>query len=302
MLYGESGLVEISSRTQHGRYLLRPSAESNAIIVGVLGRAQAKYGVYVHAFIVLSNHFHLLMSVLSAKQMAGFSGYFKSNVARELGRLHDWRESFWGRRYHHLEVAASDEDQAKRFMYILENGCKEGLVGSPLDWPGVSSAQALYRGEMAMKGLWRDRAAEYRARVRGQRKPSPSVETVYLSPLPFLARCSAEERRQYVVDAVERVEQDTARMHERNGTKPLGARAILHRKPHDKPKEFESSPSPRFQATDPEDYALLESARTAKVAAYRAAAARLKGGETDARFPDDCFPPPQPYVESLAPT
>ena len=56
MLDNESGLVEITSRTLHGRYLLRPSAESNAIILGALGRAQAKYGGYLHAFIVLSNH------------------------------------------------------------------------------------------------------------------------------------------------------------------------------------------------------------------------------------------------------
>ena len=37
-------------------------------------------------------------------------------------------------------------------MYMISNGCKEGLVDSPLDCPGVSSAPTLYRGETALEG------------------------------------------------------------------------------------------------------------------------------------------------------
>jgi hypothetical protein len=34
----------------------------------------------------------------TAKQLADFMGYFNSNLAREAGRLEDWREKFWSRR------------------------------------------------------------------------------------------------------------------------------------------------------------------------------------------------------------
>ena len=44
MLDNESGLVEITTRTQHGRFLCRPSAESNDLVLGVLGRALADSG------------------------------------------------------------------------------------------------------------------------------------------------------------------------------------------------------------------------------------------------------------------
>ena len=300
-LYGESGLVEITSRTQHGRYLLRPSEESNARILGALGRAQANYGVWVHAFVVLSNHFHLLMSVLSAKQMSGFVRHFKGNVAKELGGLHDWRENFWGRRYHHAELGSSEEDQINRFLYILENGCKENLVASPLEWPGVSSARALYRGETTMLGIWYDRTAQYRASVRGQVKLFPSVETVRLTPMPFLEDCTVDEQRQFVKDAIHRIERETAQRHKLNATKPLGVRAILRQNPH-KPKELKSSPAPRFHAANREEFRALQNARKATLAAYRDAAARLKQGETDVTFPEGCFPPPLPFVESRAPT
>jgi hypothetical protein len=302
MFYGESHLVEITSRTQHGRYLLRPSPETNAIILGVLGRAQRLYEVYLHAFIVLSNHFHLLMSVLSPIHMAGFTGYFKGNVAKELGRLHDWPETFWGRRYHHTEVTEGEEDEVRRFLYILQNGCKENLVGSPLEWPGVSSAGALYRGETTMQGVWYDRSAEYRARQPGKDAQFPSPETVYLTPMPFLRDRSPEQRRQWIVEAVDTIAAETAERHQQDDTKPLGVAAIQRRNPHDKPKKLEPSHAPHFHAANREVYRALQQARKAKIAAYREAAARLRRGETDVRFPEGCFPPPLPYVESRATT
>ena len=104
------------------------------------------YGVALHTFCFLSNHFHLLGTVSSAEQMSLFTGFLKGNLAKEIGRLRDWRETFWGRRYHSASVKETEQDQVRRFLYILDNGCKEGLVASPLEWPGVSSAPALYRG------------------------------------------------------------------------------------------------------------------------------------------------------------
>ena len=301
MLYGESGIVEISSRVQHGRFLLTPSAEVNELILGILGRAQAKYDVLIHAFIFMSNHFHLLLSIMETLQMSRFMGYVKGNIAKELGRLHDWREHFWGQRYHSAPLGDNEDNQLRRFMYILENGCKEGLVASPLDWPGVSSAAALYRGERTMKGIWYDRTAQFRALQRGEHKLYPSVETVRLSPLPFLAERSEDEQNQFVVDAVHEIEEKTAEIHRQNGTEPLGARAILRRNPYDKPKQFKPSPAPKFHAANPEEYWTMHEARKAKIDAYRDAAERLNKGETDVRFPPGCFPPRLPYVVERGP-
>ena len=137
-------VVEITSRTIHGRYLMRPSRDVNELILGILGRAQAKYDVELFAFVFLSNHLHMLMRVLGVDQMAKFVGFLKGNIAREIGVVHQWREKFWGRRYHHAPVKDTEAAQIKRFRYVLSNSCKEGLVRSPLDWPGVSSARTLY--------------------------------------------------------------------------------------------------------------------------------------------------------------
>ena len=55
MLDDPSGLVEITSRTQHGRFLMCPSEKINDLILRVLGQAQAMYGVALHSFCFLSN-------------------------------------------------------------------------------------------------------------------------------------------------------------------------------------------------------------------------------------------------------
>ncbi len=302
MLDDPGGLVEITSRTLQGRFLMCPSEEVNDLILGVLGRAQTLYGIVVHAFCFLSNHFHILATASSAKQMSLFTGFLKGNLAKEIGSLCDWKETFWGRRYHSASVKQTEHDQVRRFLYILENGCKEGLVASPLEWPGVSSALALFRGETTLRGTWYDRTAQYRARLRGEHKLYPSTETVHLTPLPFLQGRSAEEQRAFYANAVREIELKTAQMHQENGTTPLGAQAIRRQKPHNKPKAFKASPAPIIHAANREDFWAMYNARKAKTTAYRDAAERLKRGETDVRFPEGCFPPRLPFVDSRAPT
>lgn len=301
MLDHSGGLVEISSRVLHGLYLMRPAAEVNDIILGVLGRAQAKYGVVLHSFIFMSNHFHILATVQDVEQMADFCRFLKSNLAKELGTLYDWKEKFWGKRYHSASVALDENKQTERFYYILDNGCKEGLVASPLHWPGVSSAHALFHGKTTMTGTWYDRTAQNHARQRGQDKLFPYTEIVELTPLPFLQDRSADEQREFVVNAVREIEAKTAQMHKDNGTEPLGADAILRRNPHDSPKDFQASPAPLFHAANREDHRKMLRARKAREAEYTEASLRLRRGETDVRFPEGCFPPRRPFVKARAP-
>ncbi len=80
-------LVEITCRTFQGCYLLKPSPVVNDMVLGVLGRAQRLYPVDVHAFVFMSNHYHLLISVPDAQRMANFMRYFNSNLAREIGLM-----------------------------------------------------------------------------------------------------------------------------------------------------------------------------------------------------------------------
>ncbi|MEZ5332316.1 MAG: transposase [Thermoanaerobaculia bacterium] len=134
-------LVEVTVTTVQRRFLLRPSRDLVEITYGLVARAARLYPVDVVDFVVLSNHMHLLLVARDSEALSEFMGYLDGNLAKEAGRLHDWREKFWGRRFQSVPVTDEEEAQVARLRYVLEHGCKEGLVRSPLDWPGARGAQ-----------------------------------------------------------------------------------------------------------------------------------------------------------------
>ncbi len=296
-------LVLITTRVLHGLYLLRPSAELNALLIGVLARAQRLTGMKICFFTFQSNHEHLLLRPRDAEQLARFMTYVNGNVAREAGRFHGWGgEKFWGRRYADGVVSQEPEAQIERLTYCLAQGCKDGLVASPRHWPGATATKAAMTGE-AITGVWIDRSAQYRARLRKEStepESFASVETLELSPIPCWDDLSATQRqtkmRHLVKDLERRAEED------RGGRPVLGRRAVLAQDPFDSPRRFKRSPAPRFHAIQPEVRRALEWGYRLFRLKYRQAAEDRKLGRKDVEFPPGCFPGPGLFVPLSAPT
>ena len=291
-------LVEVTCRTLHSRFLLRPGREVDEIIVGVLARAQRLYGVRICGYMFASSHFHLLLDVDTGRQLASFMCHVNSNLAREIARIHGWREKIWARRYQAIVVSGEEEAQVARLRYLLANGCKEGLVGRPQDWPGVHVARALVQGEN-LTGLWYDRTREYAARNRGEtfdRLQYASVETLYLSPLPCWKHLPADVWRGRALGLIQEIAEETTARTSRTGRPPLGAAAILSQHPHDRPKNPKRSPAPLFHAVSAKVRRELWEAYRRFVAAFRQAADKLRAGDRNAAFPLGSFPPALPFV------
>ena len=119
----ENTVFEVTTRTMQGRLLLRPGKELNEIILGILGKALSLYPVLVHLIVVASNHIHLIVTASSCELLSQFMCYFNGNLAREAGRLHGWREKFWGHRYHAIP-SLDDEKLVEKTKYLLLHGCK----------------------------------------------------------------------------------------------------------------------------------------------------------------------------------
>lgn len=291
-------LVEVTSRTVHARYLLAPTEEFRSVVVGVLGRAQRLYGVALHAFVFMSNHYHLLVSVESAQQLARFMNYVNSNLAREAGRLVDWKDKFWSRRYQAIVVSEEEAAQVDRLTYLLSHGCKEDLVARPQDWPGAHSVEALLSGR-PLVGRWINRTAECEARRRGRAcglREFATREMVELSPLPCWSKLPAEVCRRLVAELVEAVIEKTAARHDQDGSRPRGAELVLGQHPHDRPEAPKRAWAPPFHTVTKAARQALVEAYAWFVAAYREAAARLRSGKSEVHFPPGSFPPPHPFV------
>ncbi len=291
-------LVEVTCRTVQGRHLLRPSRQLNEVLAGVLGRAQRLYSVPICAFVFLSSHYHLLLDVEDAHQLAGFMRYLNSNLAREVGRLTGWSDGIWSRRYQAIVVSSEEEAQIARLKYIFSHGAKEGLVGRPQDWPGLHAARALVEGE-PIQGYWFSRTQEYAARQRGEtfgRLQYATRETVTLSPLPCWKHLPEDGWKHRARSVIAQIETEAAARRANTGGEPLGVAAILGRHPHHRPKRLKKSPAPLFHALREAVRRELYEGYAWFVAAFRDAAEKLRAGDRSASFPSGSFPPALPFV------
>ncbi|MEO7974673.1 MAG: transposase [Thermoanaerobaculia bacterium] len=289
-------MVEVSCRTMQGRLLLRPSPALNEVTLGVLARAARLWTVAVHAYAFLSNHYHLLVWVADAAQLAAFMTYLNSNLAREAGLLVRWREKFWGRRYQAILVSEEEEAQVGRLSYLLAQGVKEGLVASPLDWPGVHCARALAEGT-PVSGSWRSRTLETRARRAGLLlDPQTFVEReqLTLAPLRCWQSLEPQVRRSRIQTLIEEIEDSARQQQEETGKPPLGVEAVLRQDPHQEPNRLKKGPAPLVHAAAPAVRRALRQAYFRFLDAYRRAACQLRAGVSDIEFPAGAFPPPRP--------
>ena len=296
-------LVEVVNRTIRGLHLIKPGPVFNAHVVGVLAKYSEKHSVSIYSGAFASNHWHLLISSPSVKAQANFLRDVTRKISIESGELYDWRDTIFPRRYRATEVSDEPEAQIGRLTYHLQHGCKENIVDSPLDWPGVAFSEALVGGE-PLRGIFVDRTAYRHARRRGQDVSlddfTENLELT-LEPLPCWAHLDSATQRSRVLDILRAIEAETAERHAVDNTRSLGADAVLNGDPLMGPETFESRPKPLFHAYSKKVRNELREALMFIVASYREAAERLAAGELAVIFPENTFPPGGPFVELLEP-
>jgi REP element-mobilizing transposase RayT len=291
-------MVEVVTRTIHGRLLLRPDPETTERIAGVFARAQKLYDMPIHAVAVLSNHYHLLLSPRDAEHLARFMGHVNSNIAREIGRLRGWRQKFWGDRYQVVAVSGEEEAQVARLHYVLSQGVKEQLVERSEQWPGLHCARALRDGEDLL-GRWFDRTTLNEA-TRYGRKVDPRAHSeelrMVLSPLPCWQDRSTTEIQRLVGEILETIRDEAEVARRAVGSHVAGAQRLTVKSPlapRCSPERFGGAP---IHAASREVRRRFVEARRWFLDAYRDASRRLRRGDSGVMFPDGCFPPGLPFT------
>lgn len=294
----ECSLNEVLVSTFQGRFLFKPSEPFNRMLVGSLARAARRYSVDVVAPAFLSNHGHLLLRTGDQLAASRFMNLLNSKVAREVGRLYDWPGGVFHGPFKQREISNEEEAQVARLRYLLSQGVKEGLVDSPLDWPGVHCARALLEGR-PLSGVWHDRTAEYNARrLRGEVDPEEFLvdEVLHLAPLPCWDHLCEAERRARVAELIEDIEAEARAERRASGRWALGAATVRSFHPHHRPQKLDKHPVQRFHAVQREVRRRMAEAYRLFLEAYTAASKALRSGERDVVFPPNCFPPALPFM------
>jgi putative transposase len=123
----------VTSKTHGGRALLQ-SERMATLFVDVLRSYHQKGVLTIHDFVVMPNHFHLLISVdhrLSVEKAVQLvKGNFFFRAGRELGVVHE----LWQRGFSEERVRDRESFLAHR-KYIGENPVRQGLAETPEDFP-----------------------------------------------------------------------------------------------------------------------------------------------------------------------
>jgi len=288
-------LVEITARTVGRRYLLLPNAALTLRILGALGRSLALVPVELHAFAFMSNHWHALISAPHALASSRFVQHVHAKITAAVRQIHGWEGKVFGKSSHSVVAPDSEEN---RLRYILSQGAKEGLVASPLDWPGAHCARAL-AGLETLQGVWIDSQQAWSIQRGGSRsvgrKPLPAeVATVYpieLQPLPSWAGLDLDARQARVCNMVREIEESAAKLH----PFPLGRDGVLAKHPMDQPeRSTKRRRAPRIHTRDEATRNVFDQARAVFVNEHRNASLDLRA-KRPTQLPALCFPPTMPF-------
>lgn len=277
VLAGASYLV--TRRCAQRQFLLKPSKVANQVFLYLLALAAERFGIEVHVFCVLSNHFHLIVTDRDAR-LPAFHQFLDALVARAMNALLGRWEAFWAPNSYSAVRLLSPSDVVDKAAYVLANPVEAGLVASGRAWPGLWSAPEWMGGE-----------------VLEVRRPKhffdpdgglPEVVRLRLTVPPGFE--TAEQFREELEKALREREEDARRRHRARGGF-LGVARVLAQKPMARPtsREPRRNLNPRVAGRD--KWKRIEAlARLVEFArAYRDAWAAWCAGAANVVFPHGTY-------------
>ncbi|MDD5309357.1 MAG: transposase [Deltaproteobacteria bacterium] len=99
---------------------------SCALFLSILGTLPSRFGLRIHAYALMPNHFHLLVESERGRLSHAMS-YLLSQYARSVNRIHSWDGPLFRGRFHHRPVLA-DAHWLHLLAYIHLNPLRASLV------------------------------------------------------------------------------------------------------------------------------------------------------------------------------
>lgn len=192
----------VTRRCIDRKFLLVPREALRGIFIYCVGRAAALYGVDVHGFVVMANHYHLVCTDRKGN-LPDFCRWLNGHVAKLINaELKRPRGQVWdGRKYSRVRLA-DDDAVLRELAYVITNPVAAGAVEQPADWPGLivlakdigtswtAERPGFFREEPASEGV------KGGARHRDDRPVLPPTVTLELTPPPLTEALALERLRE----------------------------------------------------------------------------------------------------------
>jgi REP element-mobilizing transposase RayT len=270
----------ITRRCFDRMFLLRPSPLVNAVFEYVLAAKAKEYGILLHAYCVLSNHWHCVLTDPLGR-LPEFQRDLGSTVARAINAALGRWESFWAPGSYSAVALQTPEDVLDKMAYVLANPVAAGLVRFGSEWPGLWSSPArIGAGPREVK-----RPNHY-FRELGT---TPKVAQLELTcPSGFE---SVEELRAQLTEALSEREDRAAQELAEEGRAFMGARMVLAQKPFARPAPGEPRRGLKPRVASRDKWKRMEAIGRLKtfLAEYRVAWRAFKEGARTTLFPEGTY-------------
>jgi putative transposase len=147
-------------------------APGRDLFLNILEETRRKYKFAVHGYVVMPEHFHLLMTEPEIADPSVVMKVLKERFSRQINRKRkqahagqcklweDFATAVWQKRFYDFNVW-SERKRVEKLRYMHRNPVKRGLVESPEQWMWSSFCSYFY-GE---KGLVRANFQEWPSKV-----------------------------------------------------------------------------------------------------------------------------------------
>lgn len=261
-------------------FLVRPSPQVNAVFEYVLATKAREYGILLHAYCVLSNHWHCVLTDPDGR-LPEFQRDLGSTVARALNAALGRWESFWAPGSYSAVALQTAEDVLDKMAYVLANPIAAGLVRRGSEWPGLWSGISRIGA-----GAWEVKRPDHYFRKDG---PTPKVASLRLTcPAGF---ASVEELRRRLAEALAKREDRAARELAEEGRTFMGRLKVLAQKPFARPAPGEPRRGLKPRVVSRNKWKRLEAIGRLKsfLAEYRVAWEAFKEGAREVVFPEGTY-------------
>ena len=211
----------ITKKTNDDQFILRPDGTVNQVLLFLLILNVNKHGMLLHAFSVMSNHIHLVVTDVEGR-LPKFMREFLGESGKAIKIATGSTRRVWSpERYSAVELL--DRDAVERMItYCQTNPTKAGLT-LPEDWPGLTSARnkfgdtliarkpEFYFGEKRPNLVSCELAPIPRrigvSLVAEGAKGAETAEAEVLSPKAYRERCKRQQAKieQRVAQSVEEI-------------------------------------------------------------------------------------------------
>jgi len=277
----------VTRRCSERRFLLAPSELTNQIFLYCMAIAVERTSVQVHAFSVLSNHYHLVLTDPDAR-LPECMQLMNSLIARAVNATRArWEQLFeaGGASYSAVRLESA-ETLLDKVVYTLANPVSSGLVRHAHSWPGLWSRP---RDMMAEPLVVARPLGFFRSEDDGG--TMPAFASLPLVRPPGFDDLSDDALREVIAGRLLAREDELAAVAAAEGGRFLGRKTVLAQSPTDAPttREPRRKLDPRVAEKDPRRRAAALERLVRFWIDYRAAWLRFAAGDRAVLFPHGTY-------------